>query len=178
MIDLTYLKKRAEMTRDFNDEKVRGALSKIIPPAIEIDCGDVGENGYECLVHNKSFRNWIDLIPESDRSFIRFEYVGGDDSCVEKYIKAAMIKSSWKNFCSFVSKDASDSDLFLTRHLIWHGLVLGQPVGIDFSNYEMNAIFNELPIDISKNKVKIDAPSFADFYRWIRFAEWGLRNAG
>jgi hypothetical protein len=178
MIDLTYLKKRSGLIQDFCDEKVQGALAKIIPPAIEPACGDVEAAGYECVVRNKSFRNWIDLIPENERGFIRLVYSDEADGCVEKYIRAAMTKPAWKNFCSFVSKDANDSDLFLMRYLIWHGAVLGRPVGIDFGNYEMNQIFNDLPVDVSKEKIRVKAPSFADFYRQIRFADWGLRNAG
>ncbi|MDR2268705.1 MAG: hypothetical protein LBD94_00800 [Rickettsiales bacterium] len=177
MIDLTYLKKRAEMTRDFNDEKVCAAFAKIIPPRISIADIEVPENnGFECVVSNKMFRNWIDLIPESDRGFVRFIYADGNDRNVEKYLKLAMTTPAFKTFQSFVSKDWKDSDLFLMRYLLWRGVVLKSPVGIDFGNYEMNMILSSLPIDISKDKVRFEDCSFVDFYRMFKCAEWGLNN--
>lgn len=177
--DLKYLKKRAEMTRDFYDDKVLAALLKIVPPCIVLpDAGVPDNNVFECEIPNKMIRNWIDLIPESDRGFIRFTYVDGGDMEIEKYIKLAMTTLAWKNFQSLASKDAGDSDLFLMRWIIWHGIVLREPVGVDFGNYEMNMIFGALPIDIANNKIKMDAPSFSDFYRQIAFVRWGLKNAG
>jgi hypothetical protein len=89
-----------------------------------------------------------------------------------------MTKPAWESLRSFVSKDPTDPDLFPMRHLIWRFAVLGRPVGLDFGRYEMNMIFNSLPVDISRSKVKIETPTFACFYRQIRFAEWGLANAG
>ncbi|MDR3208639.1 MAG: hypothetical protein LBT45_02200 [Rickettsiales bacterium] len=177
-IDLTYLKKRAEMLQDFYDAKVQGALAKINPPALSLDCPAAEGAGYECVVRNKLLRNWIDLIPESERGFVRFVYEDGGDSDVGKYIRAAMTAPAWKSFQSLVARTPRDSDLFLMRYLIWHGPVLGRPVGLDFGNYEMNVIFNSLPIDVSKNKSRVETPSFVDFYRQIRFAEWGLENVG
>ena len=175
-IDLKYLKKRAEMTRDFNDEKVQAALSKIIPPKLYIaESFDLENNGYECVIPNKLFRNWIDLIPEQDRGFFRFTYSGGDEAALEKYLGLAMTKPAFKTFQSLVSKDAGDSDLFLMRWLIWHFAILGQPVGFDFGSYEMNVIFGSLPVDISKDKIKFGRElSLVDFYRQIKFAEWGI----
>jgi hypothetical protein len=177
--DLAYLKKRAEFLAgapdSFGDEKVRAALAKIAPPRIRIDCAPAENNGFECVVHNKLFRNWIDLIPESDRGFIGFSYSDGNDADIDKYLRAAMTMPAWEKFRSAVSADAGDSDMFAARWLVWHSAVLGRPVGFDFGNYEMNAIFNSLPVDISKNKMKFGRElSFAGFYRTIKFAEWCL----
>jgi hypothetical protein len=180
-VDLTYLKKRAAMLGDakgsFGDDKVQTALAKIIPPPIVPAAAVPENNGYECVVPNKLIRNWIDLIPEDWKSFIRFIYVEGDDYEIEKYIRLAMTDIAWKSFQSYISKDQSDSDLFLMRHLIWHSAVLGRPVGIDFGVYEMNMIFANLPIDVSKDKIKAERIPFADFYKQIKYAEWGLQNA-
>jgi len=76
-----------------------------------------------------------------------------------------------------ISKDPVDSDLFLMRWVIWRGLVLDRPVGINFGRYEMNQIFNSLPMDIATEKMKMETPSFVDFYRAIKYAEWSLNNA-
>jgi hypothetical protein len=180
-IDLTYLKKRAEMVGDapdgFYDDKVQAALAKIIPPEIIVaDAADF--SGFEYPVKNKTFKNWVDIIPEGDRGFVRFEYGAGDDDALEKILGIAMTKTAFKSFRSAVSKDADDSDLFLMRYLIWFSIVLGQPVGFDFGSYEMNMIFNSLPVDISKNKIKVVRDiSFVEFYRMFKFAKWGLENA-
>lgn len=176
-IDLNYLKKRAHMTDDFCDEKVKSALAKIIPEPIDSD-SDVDFGGLDIIVPNKLFRNWIDLIPENMRGFVRFEYRdGGRALKVEDYIKIAMTKPAYKTFQSFVSKDMDDGDLYLSRYLVWHSVVLKRPVGFDFGKYEMNMIFNSLPIDISKDKVKFEVNlSFAEFYRQIKFAEKVLRD--
>ncbi|MDR1071635.1 MAG: hypothetical protein LBL21_03265 [Rickettsiales bacterium] len=176
--DLKYLKKRAGMTGDFDDTKVQSALAKIIPPAVSMDFDEAENNGYDCVVRNKLLRTWIDLIPESERGFMGFVYEDGDDTDAAKYIKAAMTKPAWESLRSFVSKDPEDSDLFPMRYLIWHAAVLGRPVGLDFGSYEMNMIFNSLPVDISRNKTRIETPTFAGFYRQFRFAEWGIKNVG
>lgn len=171
--DLTYLKKRAEFTRDFNDEKVQNALSKMIPPKIQF-AFDAECEGVDCVVPNKIFRNWVDLIPENERSFIRFIYVDGDEVSPEKYLSFAMTKHAFKKFSSLIYEDANERELFLVHKLIWHSVILKEPIGFDFGKYEMNAIFNSLPITISHKKEKIDTPSFSEFYRMIKFAEWGL----
>ena len=180
-IDLTYLKKRAQMSDVFSDEKTLAALGKIIPPNLAVLADDAAsdDGAFERVVPNKLFRNWIDLIPETARGFMRFNYTDGADKNPLPYIKSAMSKNAFENFQSLVLKDPNESDLFLMRMLLWYFAVLKRPVGLDFGNYEMNAIFNSLPIDISLKKIKIDAPaSFADFYRQIMFAKWGLENAG
>ena len=173
---ISYLKKRAEMTTDFDDVKVQSALLKIIPPAIDFSGVKAAEiDGFDCTVPNKMFRNWIDLIPENDRGFIRFVYADGADANVEKYLAAAMTSPAFLKFRPLASAPANDDDLFLMRHLIWYSVVLRRPVGFDFGVYEMNAIFGALPVDISKNKTKFGRKiSFVDFYRMIWFAKWGL----
>jgi len=176
-MDLTYLKKRAEMTQDFYDGKVQTALQKIAPEPITLDDADADiGNGYECVVPNKLFRNWIDLIPESDRSFVRFIYQDGAAASLEKYIKAAMTAIAWKNLKAAVSEAQSESDLFLMRLIIWHCLVLKAPLGVDFGNYEMNQIFNALPIDVAHDRIKVERPSFADFYKQIKYAQMAVRD--
>jgi uncharacterized protein YehS (DUF1456 family) len=176
---LSYLKKRAEMTADFADEKVQSALSKISVKKIDFSKTDSAPlEGFDCVVSNKMFRNWLDLIPEKDRSFVRFVYEDGKDKSPEKYIRTAMTAPAFGNFQSEVSNDASEDDLFLMRRLIWDAVVLKRPVGFDFDNYEMNAIFNALPLDISKNKIKFGRKiSFVEFYRMIWFAKQGLEIA-
>jgi len=183
MADLTYLKKRAALTLNFYDDKVQAALMKIIPPKItadEIEAATEGDfAGFDCVVKNKMIRNWIDLVPENARGFVRFIYEDGDDDNILKYIRLAMAKPAWDDFCAAAIMPPSDSDLFLMRWTLWHGAVLKQPVGFDFGNFEMNAIFGALPIDIAKDKVKIERPpTISEFYREIRFAKWGLENAG
>jgi hypothetical protein len=176
-IDTTYLKKRAEMTRDFYDEKVQAALCKIIPPNIIVaDADRPRRNEYEIVVKNKVLRNWIDLISDKDRSFVRFVYEDGDESDINKYIEFAFIGPVWKAFKTEVSKDPSDKDLLLMRLIIWNSFILKNPIGVDFGKYEMNTLYNNLPIDISKNKIKLETPSFVDFYRQIMFAKWGIEN--
>jgi hypothetical protein len=173
---IAYLKKRAEMTADFNDEKVAAALSKIVVPDPDFSkTGAAGCDGFDCIVPNKMFRNWIDLIPERDRGYVRFVYTDGGGGRVEKYLKTAMTEFAFANFKARVSEPANDGDLFLMRWLIWHAVVLKQAVGFDFGNYEMNAIFNSLPLDISKDRKKFGRRvDFAEFYKMIWFAEKGL----
>ena len=175
---MSYLKKRSEMTADFSDVKVQAALVKIVPPPIDMpDVAAAEPDGFDCIVPNKMFRNWIDLIPEKDRGFVRFVYVGGNGGDLERYLKTAMTAPAFETFRSLVSKDADGGDLFLMRYLIWHFAVLRRAVGFDFGNYEMNAIFNGLPMDVSGNKIKFGRDVlFADFYRMIWFAKWGLNN--
>jgi len=179
MADMTYLKKRAALVQDFRDDKVQAALGKIIPPAIEIEAWDFAAEGLDYVVKNKIMRNWIDLIPETARGFVRFVYEDGEDDDILKYIRAAMTAPAWEDFRRAASGPPADSDLFLMRFLIWHGAVLKRPVGFDFGNFEMNAIFASLPVDVAKDKIKIErAPSLPEFYRWFWFAKWGLDNAG
>lgn len=177
-IDITYLKKRSEMTKDFYDPKVRDALSKIIPPQIPIlEIDTPKNNGFDCIVPNKFIRNWIDLIPESDRDFMQFIYEEGQEIDEIKYIKIAMTKPAWKTFQSLILNELKDSELFLMRWVIWNSSILKSPVGIDFGRYEMNMIFDSLPIDISCKKLKVETPSFSDFYRQIMFVKWGIKYA-
>ena len=176
--DITYLKKRSEMTKDFYDNKVQAMLAKIIPPQISIPEIDTPKHsGFDCVVPNKFLRNWIDLIPENYCNFMRFIYEEGHETDELRYIKIAMTKPSWKRFQSLIIKELKESDLFLMRWVIWHSIILKTPVGIDFGKYEMNLIFNSLPINISNKKFKIEAPSFSDFYRQIMFVKWGLEDA-
>ena len=172
---IAYLKKRAEMTTDFDDEKVVSALSKIVVPNPDFSKTEAADcDGFDCIVPNKMFRNWIDLIHEGDRGYVRFVYADGDGGRVEKYLKTAMTEFAFANFTARVS-EPTDDDLFLMRWLIWHSVVLKRAVGFDFGNYEMNAIFNSLPLDISKDRKKFDrAVDFAEFYKMIWFAEKGL----
>ena len=178
-IDLVYLKKRSAMTTEFDDAKVSAALAKITPPPVDIsNIAAAKVENFDCIVPNKAFRNWIDLIPESDRGFVRFIYTDGDEKDVLKYMQAAMTKPAFADFLVKISMPATEDDLFLMRWLIWHGVVLKRPVGFDFGNYEMNSIFNSLPLDVSKDKIKFDrGPTFSDFYKMIAFAEWGCQNA-
>ncbi|MDR2770071.1 MAG: hypothetical protein LBB08_01315 [Rickettsiales bacterium] len=181
-IDLAYLKKRAEFLEmnlsGFDDEKVRAALGKINPPTIAPGAAPAENSGFECVVKNKALRNWLDLVPETDRGFMRFIYEEGTDR-IEKYLPLAMTGPAFEKFRSHVAHDnPSEEDLFLMRRLIWDHSVLGRPVGVDFGIYEMNMIFNSLPVDVARSKMTLKAPSFADFYRMIKFAEWGLANAG
>ena len=177
---ISYLKKRAEMTADFSDAKVQGALTKIVAPQIDLSKTDAAEtDGFDCVVPNKMFRNWIDLIPDADRGFVRFVYADGNGTGLDRYVRTAMTEPAFETFRSLVSKDADDGDMFLMRWLIWHFCVLKRAVGFDFGNYEMNAIFNALPLDISRDKTKFGREvSFAGFYRMISFAKWGLGNYG
>jgi len=181
MVDLTYLKKRAALTTDFYDDKVQAAILKIIPPAITADeiedAAGMENTGFDCVVKNKMIRNWIDLIPESARGFVRFAYEEGNDDNILKYMRIAMTKPAWDDFCVCAAGAATGEDLFLMRWTLWHSVVLKQPVGFDFGNFEMNAIFNSLPMNVAKDKIPTgQKPTFAEFYRRIRFAKWGLEN--
>jgi len=174
---LIYLKKRAAMTKDIGDEKVQSALGKIRPPKITVsNVLDLQVSGFDVTVSNKMMRWWIDLVPEYDRSFMRFIYTDGDDDDVLKYLKSAMSKSAWNEFYSLISKDQTDEDMILMRHILWNYMVLGCPIGLDFKNFEMNQILSVLPIDIACVKNSIVAPSLAGFYKMIYYAKWVLEN--
>lgn len=189
-LDLKYLKKRAELIQDFYDDKVQTALLKIAPKPIAMpEIAPAVVAGFDCAVPDKSLRYWIDLVPESDRGYYRFIYQDAknektkNDSILDsrlsflelRYLQAAMTKPAWNSFCSLVSKDASDSDLFLMRYVIWQYRVLKRPVGIDFCNFEMNQIISQLPMDIAHIKIKaVSPPDLASFYKMVYFAKWGL----
>jgi hypothetical protein len=174
-LDFTYLKKRAQMTDDFDDAKVQAALAKLAPPPLAAEAGPA--DGYECVVGNKLLRNWVDLVPEGWRGFMSFSYEDGDDAGIDKYLCAAMTGPAWKSFQSAVSREPDGEDLFLSRWLVWYSAVLRRPVGIDFGVYEMNQIFNALPVDVAARKTRMAAPDFAGFYRAVMHALWSLADA-
>ena len=174
-LDLTYLKKRAALVDDIMDDKVQSALIKIQPPKLEISNLSAPKiEGFDCIVKNKMMRFWIDLVPEKDRSFIRFIYIDGNDGDILKYLKTAMIKSAWNDFKAAVSKDQTDLDFNLMRYVVWNYMARGRPVGAEFGNFEMNQIVNALPMDVAKDKTIFDAPSLADFYKMIYYTKWAL----
>ena len=175
-LDLTYLKKRAEMTRDMADEKVRAALLKIVAPKIELGYPGAPDGIY--FTASKFMRNWIDLIPDDRRGFVSIKYEDGGCDNIEESMRAATAAPMWKSFRSFVSKDQSDSDMEPMRILIWKYLVIKEPLGFDFGNYEMNNIFNALPIDIAAKKIKIETPDPFVFYKMMKNAIWAVENAG
>jgi len=173
--DLTYLKKRAALVDDINDDKVQNALAKITVPKIVIpDVKAAKVTDFDCVVKNKMMRPWLDLVPEGDRGFIRFIYVDGEDEDILKYLKTAMTKFAWNNFCSLVSKDPKDSDLSLMRFVVWNYMAKNRPVGIDFKNFEMNQIVNNLPMDIAQGKTIFETPALPEFYKMIYYAKWSL----
>lgn len=179
-IDLTYLKKRAELLKDtsdsFNDEKIQLALSKIEFPKIVLSNEVSDNNGFEAIVHNKLFRNWIDLIPDSDKGFIKFIYIDGNDNNIDKYIRLSMIKPAYFKFENEINI-VNENDFYLAKYILWQFIILKKPIGINFANFEMNQIFNNLDIDISKDKIDFDRElSFSDFYKQIYFAKWALKD--
>ncbi|MDR1027551.1 MAG: hypothetical protein LBL46_04010 [Rickettsiales bacterium] len=175
-IDLTYLKKRAEMTTDIADEKVRAALSKIVAPRIEVPALPAPEG--TDFAAAKLMRNWIDLIPADRRGWMSIRYEDGGCADTEMCLRAAMTAPAYESFRSFVCKDPNENDMEPAHIALWRAFVLKEPVGMDFGNYEMNNIWNALPVDISHKKIKMDAPDFNDFYAMIKCAEWVIENAG